>query len=90
MPPRTLLMEARPEDQPIARRGAIQDGLRIVAGIDRVLCGREQRGAREQQAEGTHEEAREIHRCAIGWIIGQSRISSVTRVAHASHRTGCL
>jgi hypothetical protein len=55
MPARPVLMQARLEHQSIARSGAIHHGLGIVAGLDRMLGGGEQRCESEQQEERAHE-----------------------------------
>jgi hypothetical protein len=89
MPAWPALMQARLKHQPVARRGAIHNGLRIVAGPDRMLGGGEhpraggkQPRAGEEQPEGVRDVAGGNHRWAISWTIGQGLISLVTRGAN--------
>ena len=88
MPAWPALMQARLEHQPVARSGAIHHGLGIVAGLDRMLgggeqprAGKEQPSAGEEQKEESRDVAGENHSWVIGWTIGQSLISLVTRWA---------
>ena len=62
MPARPVLMQARLEYQAVIRGGAIDDGLRIVAGPDDMLVGMEKRGRSEEQEERTQEWAHGNHR----------------------------
>ena len=47
-----VLVEAWQEGELVARRGVIEDRLRIFARLDLILGGEE--GAREQEGEETH------------------------------------
>ena len=49
-----VLVQARQEGQLVARRGGIEDRLRVIARLD-LMFGREQ-GGREQEGEETHGE----------------------------------
>ena len=62
MPARPVLMQARLEYQAVVRGGAIDDGLRIVAGPDDMLVGVEKRGRTKDQEERTHERVHGNHR----------------------------
>ena len=62
MPARPVLMQARLEYQAVVRGGAIDDGLRIVAGPDDMLVGVEKRGPTEAQEERTYERVHGNHR----------------------------